>query len=436
MKIAGCVAILAAAIGSAAHGQYAQWTGSDMSIGKGYDSFLHKARGRCVDHDPKGPVPVAGEDLKFELQSVENESSLFNKLGISVAAKYGVAKGSASYSRETSINRYSVYFYISGNIEVGKESVTAPDLTIPKIRPGNYKQLDERSIDKFRETCGNTYISGMSYGGKYIALVEIKTKKDSEIQDIQVAVSGSAGGFSGSANAKLRLEQATQNKEVRIKVLRGAGDGAVIPTTIEGLTAAVTKFPESLRGLPTRKLQPFDVTVEDYITLDTPSTTRRSDFSTIDEEEYVDNADRFVVRHRTAMANAAYAIANGDEFPGVDKNALQSYIDDAEPVVLRVITGIRKCLEGSVNCKDFVAPTLAVVNPPTRTDGPSRIELEASIAKSRQAIDSVILPENNELSKYCSNLAAREGRGSQDWVGCIIAMRQVKKLCDERGCRP
>lgn len=422
---------------SSATAQYAQWTGSDLSIGKGYDTFLRKARGRCVVFDRRGPRPVAGEDLKFELRTVENESSLFNKLGISVAAKYGVAKGSASYDKETAINRYSVYFFVSGSIEVGKESVTGSDLTAPKLELERFKQLDAKQVQGFREKCGDSYISGMSYGGKYIALVEIKTQRDSEVQSIQAAVSGSAGGFSGEVNAKARLEAATANREVSIKVLRSAGDGAAIPTSIEGLTKAITSFPDALRGLPTKKLQPFDVTVEDYVSIDAPEHIKRSDFSTIDKESFIEDADRFVVKHRSAIADASYAIANPDQFPGLDKETLQRYVDEADPKVLDVVRQINRCLQGIGDCNQFIPPSLNISLPPARTEGPSRFDLIASIDRSRAALDSIILPENDSLKRYCVKLLQSKGDSRiEGFGGCVWTMNSIREQCSSSGCRP
>lgn len=386
-----------AAAASPAIAQYAQWTGSDLSVGKGYDTFLRKARGRCVAIDRRAPVPVSGEDLTFELRSVESESSLFNKLGISVAAKYAPFSGDGSYERETSINRYSVFFFISGNIQVRKESATAADLNPPTLDPARRKQLERRDIAGFRDKCGDTYISGMSYGGRYIALVEIATQKDSEIEAVRAAVSGAAGPFSGQAAAEARLEAATKNRKVNIRVLRGAGDGAIVPQTIPDLALAITKFPESLRDLPNRKLQPFEVTLEDYTSIDAPESTRRADFSTVDKEGYVEEADRFVVQHRTAQANALYALTHSDQFPGIDKVTLQRYIDDAEPVIQYVVRQIRKCLDGSAKCETFVAPSLAVVVPPARTEGPPREELLATIARQKELWTNETT--DNELQK-------------------------------------
>ncbi|WIA56007.1 hypothetical protein N6H05_23815 [Sphingobium sp. WTD-1] len=432
-----CLSMIALCIPTVGWTQYTPWTGSDMSLGKGYDRFLNGAKGRCVSFDRQGPINVAGENLRFELRSVENEQSLFSKLGVSVSAKYGAVKGNASYDKETSVNSYSVYFYISGDIETQKESITQPDRTAPVLLDNPRLLLERGLTDKFREKCGDTFISGMSYGGRYTALVEIKTKKDSEISSIAAAVSAAAGSFGGSANVKSRLEAATQNRDVSIKVLRQAGDGAIIPKTIPELTDAVTKFPDALQGMSKRDLQPFDVTIEEYTTIDTPENVRRSDFTNIDQEEYIINADRFVVKHRTAMANADYAIRNPDQFPQIDKGALTEYVETAEPIVLRVVSDIRKCLDGITKCKDFTAPQLAVVSPPARLEGPSRAELEGNIAKSRSALSRILLPQGQERRNWCDAATWRAGGDYTQRVGvCWTVIEEIIKQCNQTGCTP
>lgn len=421
--------------------QEVTWTGDDMTIGKGYDTFRGRARGRCVTPDKIGPQPTTGENVRFELRSVENEASLYRKLGVSLSAKYGAVSGSGGYEKETSVNSYSAFFFISALVDVRSESVTrtgmitpeiiASDLDLLRAAPDQYPT----TLARFKEKCGDTYISSQVLGGQYIALVEIKTKKTSELETIRAAISGSAGVFSASAEAKSRLEQLTSNREVYVNVVRGGGDGASIPTTPAGLVDAVTKYPEALRSLPSHKLTPSRVIVEEYITLDVPANVRRSDFDYLKKQIFVEDADSFVSKHRDGMANAAYALANADQFPPFDRAVLESYVQQSTVATRDVSNKIRSCLQGITQCANFNAPALAIVSPPPRIDGPSRTELEASINRSRAALDAIVFRQGDDVRRYCRE-AVPNAADLEGVVGCYRGYEQTKKRCTEAGCRP
>jgi len=409
-----------------------------MTIGKGYDRFRGTARGRCVIYDKVGPQPTTGEQVRFELRSVENEASLYRKLGVSVSAKYGTVSAKGGYEKETSINSYSAFFFISAEIDVRGESVTKAGMEKPVLEPDDLALLTS-NFQRFKEKCGDTFISSQVLGGKYIALVEIKTKSSKDLDSVRAAISGSAGPMNLSVGAQSRLEQLTKDREMHVTVIRGGGDGAVIPTSPKGLAEAVTKYPDSLRGLPRNKLQPSVVTVEEYTTLAIPPEIRRADFDYSEKQEFIEEADAFVSKHRDAIANAKYALANVDEFPNpLNKAELELYVQHGETITRDVANQVRACLQGMVQCKDFEAPVLNIVNPPSRLDGPTRAELEALTERSRAALDSIVLVSNDNLKKICIKItpAPMAGRGGNEWAGCIMAYQYIAKECSKAGCRP
>jgi hypothetical protein len=96
-----------------------------------------------------------------------------------------------------------------------------------------YNEIIEKASlkrDEFDKTFGYGYIAGETYGADLIATVAIKTKSESERNDIKGSISGKYLTTSAAADFKKELDIITSGKEISINIQQKGGKFLPIPT--------------------------------------------------------------------------------------------------------------------------------------------------------------------------------------------------------------
>jgi|GEM_PF-7065193 len=200
---------------------------------------------------------------------VSSREEVSNSLDVSLSASVGIGNfGLDAKSKLISNMKFesnSIFFLVRISIE-------NPTLMIcnPKIKPEAIKLLNSRGVKAFRERYGNSYISGITTGGEYFAILEFQSKKQQNHREIQndfrvnfpFSVSSGSVGFKHGSNTS-RIEE---NYNIVIISYRSGGEGINSPLSLESV---INEMDEFVR-LSNQYNMPYKAHLSEYDALDIP----------------------------------------------------------------------------------------------------------------------------------------------------------------------
>lgn len=286
---------------------------------------------------------AAGATQALEFNKVESYEQLATALSIDVKAqaRFGLfgADASFSFDKSLSMNSYSIFVYAVASVERAFTQVLDPQykpeaVALIKSAGGNAA---------FRKAYGDWFIRGMTTGGQFLSLVEIRTTSESQRQDIDAALSGSYGlNFSADAKVKSSFSQATQHSETHIVQRQVGGITRAISKpedVFDQMIAWVTEL--SAPGCTTAV--PFQSGCVSYDTVPIPDAPNQID---IDQaEQSLDMLAQLRLRHVRAINDIDYVLTNQGEFVWegpVAKDAWVKALNDTSAVFTRNLTTVQK----------------------------------------------------------------------------------------------
>jgi hypothetical protein len=180
-----------------------------MAYGSGFDSVAGNVRGDCVLRtEPELPLRVLGQEVEFKIRQITSSAELAKELSISASAslksQFGSVSAKASYASQQNVNQFSIYL-------IAQVRVTNPArrLRDVKLTDEAWNLLEVKGAEEFRKRCGDEFLSGITTGGEYLAILQITTRSEEEKQEVSVSVraKGVGGSWKAGADFKSSLEQ-------------------------------------------------------------------------------------------------------------------------------------------------------------------------------------------------------------------------------------
>jgi hypothetical protein len=343
--------------------QFAPQAG-DFLLGTGFDSALQFARSTCVEGTLATIGPASGQDVKFNLERVDTVESLQSAIGMSAEASIGIGmfSGDASldYRRTVSLNSYSTYMLV-------KVSVLNPTQTIrnPSFNDAARLALAADAV-RFRNLCGNLFVSSLSTGGEFTALISISSRSEQEKRELDTAVSASVGLY-GSAKGKFSeaFRKATTGKHVKVDVLRRGGAGPLPDVSDpEKVLAYALEFPGAVTS-GSGTSWAISVIASDYHRVPeygaAGGTVRRSpELRTI--------ARRIGVLYQN-RASLVYVLGNEEQFPILDQRAVSRAINEVDRTIQTLRERGSGCSAGdAAACRAAIEARIPEFEPPNRVN--------------------------------------------------------------------
>jgi hypothetical protein len=413
-----------------------------MRPGVGYDTLSADVRGDCVTWDAIQPTGTS-QEATFDLKMIESHSQLTRALGISAEAqlKAALSDSSDQTSAKTrfglgttfSINQYSVYILVHARIR----NETA-NLVGTRIKPEVKAEVtaDEASFNRFRQRCGDAFMTGFATGGEYIGVLEIST--DTQESGSQLKQKGAAAADSVKTLGGMdeQLKQMTTNRKVRIWTYQrgGAGEAQVgLVTTTDDMMARMKQLAESVKV--GNNPRPLSATMTDYLTLslDLPRTILAKVETA---REVMGELAEFRSRLLDLQGNIDFIVTNPTGFVGVDAAMLKRF-DVAKAEIERLTKVLhdasRQCAKDYQACAKPSSLTMPSVTLPQR-----RTSL-AAMTTEKLRVDTMVSYINKDalydgwFNPPECYLTVQAGRNDGD-VGRTVTMRRTATVFGDERC--
>ncbi|MDM8559641.1 hypothetical protein [Candidatus Parabeggiatoa sp. HSG14] len=335
-------------------------TDQNIDTGVGFDTLQSKVRGDCVEiSEPKQVVNVSGQEVVFSLVQIEDSLSLNQHLQISASASLKAsvfgASGKANLSRSVKVNDYSIYALAS--VFVRNNAYRMRNV---KLKPDTYKLYAEDK-ERFRNRCGDTFVSGYITGGEFHSIIEIKTNNKTEKRSFSSELTGSYGIFSGSATFKQKLERIAKKNRIHVYVMHTGGTGEIVNITPEKMVTQATKFPKTVES---DKARPVLATIQSYETLKLPAGITPVDRLT--QQEVILELARLSSYAQKQLANIEYILFHPKEFKKPNIQSLNKAANLTRTLLNTVRRTARACYRNVKTCVLPASLKLSSVNFPER----------------------------------------------------------------------
>ena len=333
---------------------------SNIDIGVGFDTLQSKARGECVEvNESKQIVNVTGQEVIFSLKQIEDSLSLNKHLQISASASLKAAtfnvSGKANFSQSVKVNSYSIY--VLASVFVRNNAYRMRNV---KLKPDTY-DLYAKNQERFRNRCGDNFISGYITGGEFHSIIEIKTNNQANKRSLSAELSGSYGIFSGSAAFKQKLEQIAKKNQIHVYVMHTGGTGEIINITPEKMVQQATEFPKTVES---DKARPILATIQSYDTLKLPDGITPLDKST--QQEVILELAGLNNYAQKQLANINYILFHTNEFKNTDIQSLNQAANLTRKFLNTVRNTARNCYSNINACNLPTSLELPTITFPER----------------------------------------------------------------------
>ena len=331
-----------------------------MSYGVGFDSVSGDVRGDCVIlTDPESPAGVSGQEVVFKLRQITSSSELSKELNISVSAslkaQFGKVSAKASYASQQNINQFSIYL-------VAQVSVTNPTRRMRNVKLTDeaWNLLEVKGTEKFRDRCGDEFLSGITTGGQYTAVLQITTRTEEEKTNVSVSIraKGTGGTWKAGADFKLALDKISQEHEVEVTSFQQGGDTTTIPDTVEEIIERAVNFPGQVEG---DKAFAYSAFFQEYSTLNLPDGMNPIDVE--EQKRVIDKLGEYYNSYLDVLSSIEYVFKNSDQFVAFDADALNQKANEIRGILNRLVESASNCFDNYKSCKlpdDLTVPVVVL----------------------------------------------------------------------------
>ncbi len=294
--------------------------------GRGYDLVADTAKGFCLEPAAAAPVDeTGGQEVVFSLQVIEDSKSLAREMQVSAAAslKFGFAGGEAKakFVEESELSQTSVYALVA--VRVLNPHRVVREIEFRQAAIGTLM----RDPVRFRELCGDGYVSSIRTGGEYFGLLEVSTSTEKERQELTASISASGMTWSAEASFHNAVNNSVAHKRIKLRTIQLGGSGieAAPCTDVRCLLARAHDMAENIRKSPVL----VSAQVMPYSTVPRPDDVRQP----IDTQ-VMQLVQSDLVKTRLDLrdhrARYAYALNHPHEFLGLDVHETQSAMRTCE----------------------------------------------------------------------------------------------------------
>lgn len=322
-------------------------------LGLGYDSRTGEFVDRCVTGESLREASAAASALQGEVAElrsrsnaattatlrtsvIEGTSQLSRALnaGFSVQANFGVGSASASfdYGSSTSMSSYSVNAVVTSQVTLTENLLLNPELTSrARSLQGNQGQ--------FLDRCGDYWVSSVSEGGRFHAVLSIENSSRSDRETIRASLSGGAWGVTASVNFGLERTQAMSRSRITGVIKRTGGRSEMPnPQELTSLLEYAREFPLDVARAPAN----YSVELRTY---DRIATQRNSEPRMNQQQQYeFDVAFALQTRLQQMIADRRYIISSPTEFACPNEVAILEDLTRLRGRETRLTAAARECL--------------------------------------------------------------------------------------------
>ena len=229
--------------------------GDELRFGIGYNTLTGQYAGNCTEDVLPADIKPAGSDepdpgqlTRYELSSVQDLSSLTEKLDFSASASASFAVGSVSvssqYVRTHAFNTFHQFLYLDATVANATKVWTKPRLTAPMLTLRQENPLD------FLNRCGDAFVKTITEGGELTAVLDISTAAQEDTASLNLAISGNYGNAEGRAALKTSLQTTLLNRQTKVNMMRAGGTKNLPSYSADDLIAASLTFPDTVQQHP------------------------------------------------------------------------------------------------------------------------------------------------------------------------------------------
>jgi hypothetical protein len=304
--------------------------------------------------------------IVFKLRQITTSSELAEELNISASgsfrAQFGKASAKASYASQQNINRFSVYLLVQVLVTNPVERMRDVKLTAEA-----WDLLETKGEEEFRERRGDEFLSGITTGGEYLAILQITTRSEEERKNVSASVRAKGGTWRAGADFKFALEKISEEQEIEVTSFQQGGDTTTVPDTLEEILERAVNFPQQVKD----KSFPYTAFFQDYSTLDLPS-GMMNPIDVANQKRVIEKLADYYLSYSDTLNSIEYVFKNPSQFEDFDAVALNTKANEVRGVLNTLVESASSCFDNYKSCKLPEDLSRPVVDLPTRksiTDG-------------------------------------------------------------------
>lgn len=372
-----------------------------LTIGRGFNPSTSEMFQQAVEFkDPTPALATQGQNVVMKLKVVNTASELAKELNVSASASLSVelqGSGSAEASFLSSTTMNSSYTYALVTV-----SITNAPLTIknPVLKPEASEILSNNGWDAFYSSYGSEWIETIIPGGFFYGLIEVKTSDASQKDEAASSLSGSYDNFGVSvaakADATAKLQNSLKSYEKTVTCIESGGSGEILPTTLDGMIEAATKFTARVAQNPD-VLRIVTNTYKRSVPL--PKSIPSDDFNFTPQKQKIGELGKRYLALKQYRDSLNFAIQKWDAIDKSDyhqtKQALQDSLKAAEKESDAIFALARQCSDDANQCSIELPAPLEFLSLPEGKIVNLK-EMEDTIKQLRSELDA-LQPELNVL---------------------------------------
>jgi hypothetical protein len=201
----------------------------ESTFGRGFNTFTKDQLPSCADGQIHGPVPL-GRKVDYTLRHVTSSEELSSNLSAEASVKGDFATWSANataaYNRDTQSDSKSDFVLVRVRV------MLTPNVTMHHAKASETPQNDSPAAQQqFFENCGDAFISKVTFGGEFLALLKYEASNEADRQAMNATVSASGLGLSANASLSDDEKKSLSRMSLALDTFVAGGSGGVAGNT-------------------------------------------------------------------------------------------------------------------------------------------------------------------------------------------------------------
>ncbi len=312
-----------------------------MDYGTGYDTLTGEIRGDAVIRtEPTNPVGLDGQQTLFKLEVVEDTHSLARSMEVNASASlrlgFGSGSAKAAFVSQQEVNSYSVFCVVS--VSVRNATKAMRDVTL------NSSALKLVSSPmQFRKKYGDRFVSAISSGGEFYAILRISTQTQEEKANVAASIRAKGLTWNASAGFKQTLESINTSYDMSAWVMQTGGSELAVPVDQKSMMDRALNFPLQVKG----SAFPYSVELMDY------QAVAPAGYNPIRMQEQMNHLNvmsGYLYNYQDRLADIDYILMHPDEFSQFDRSALMKERDKFGTAADEIYAAAGICFDDYNHC--------------------------------------------------------------------------------------
>ncbi|MFN8370293.1 MAG: hypothetical protein U0T83_06675 [Bacteriovoracaceae bacterium] len=394
-----------------------------MDVGYGIDIGTSEVMGKCVEHDGvKQVADLRGQKVKFSFLKIENKDELIKEVNISASAAlkstFFKVEGKSKYFEEIKINQYSLYYLVKLDVLNNTNIIQNPRLT-----KSAWDLLQSKGTIPFIKKCGQEFINTYTSGGRFYALIEIKTKDQSDLKQIEAQFNGSliANKTTVGVSFQTLLRNISSSRMIYINMY-AEGGGIKNSSDPDKILDLINEFNENVfKGFAV----PIIASTTKYERIDLP--TEITPMDTYNQQDVLDKLVEYRNKYLQNLDNVDYILKNQNQFVEVDIVGLNKTANLVRSELNKLKRYYTKCIDNYTQCVFPEDLTYPEMHYPKRVAGSAEEFCKDPIYKEKSDPICGVKTYKWGSGEVCGVL--RYKRGSGEVCGPLLFRNSSSEAC-------